>query len=196
MEQALRDEVVNFVEHWSQRTGLAVKRLLKWLDLPGGKYHAWRGRQGQPNGHNGAQPRHFWLLAGERKAIIAFAVAHPLGGYRRLTYRMLDADVVAVSPSSVYRVLKAAGLLGRQRAEPSGRGKGFEQPQRPHVHWHIDVSYINLAGTFGNWDVGNCGRTTKLGLCNIGLSNRTVTRDDPPFRPPRGFTPPTPGPPG
>ena len=27
-------------------------------------------------------------------------------------------------------------------------GKGFEQPLRPHEHWHIDVSYINICGTF------------------------------------------------
>jgi transposase InsO family protein len=148
VEQALRDEVVAFIEGWSQRTGLAVKQLLEWLDLSAGKYHAWRSRRGQPNGHNGAQPRGFWLLEAEREAIIAFAVAHPLEGYRRLAYMMLDADVVAVSPSSVYRVLKAAGLLGRQCPGPSGKGKGFAQPQRPHAHWHIDVSYINLAGTF------------------------------------------------
>jgi transposase InsO family protein len=148
VEPARRNAVVEFVGHWSQRTGLAVKRLLKWLDLPGGKYHAWRARQGQRNGHTGAQPRHFWRLEGEREALIAFAVAPPLEGYRRLTYRMLDADVVAVSPRSVSRVLKAAGLLGRQRAEPSAKGKGFEQPERPHAHGHIDVSYRNLAGTF------------------------------------------------
>jgi putative transposase len=30
---------------------------------------------------------------------------NPLEGYRRLTFMMLDADVVAVSPSSVWRVL-------------------------------------------------------------------------------------------
>jgi putative transposase len=148
VEQALREEVVDFIESWSQRTGLAVKQLLKWLDLPGGKYHDWRSRRGRANGHNGAQPRGFWLLESEREAIIAFAVGHPLEGYRRLSYMMLDADVVAVSPSSVYRVLKSAGLLGRQSGEPSSKGKGFEQPQQPHAHWHIDVSYINLAGTF------------------------------------------------
>ena len=148
MELALRDEVVDFIEGWSQRTGLAVKQLLKWLDLPGGKYHDWRARRGRPNGHNGAQPRGFWLLEGEREAIIAFAVGHPLEGYRRLTYMMLDADVVAVSPSSVYRVLRSAGLLGRQSGEPSRKGKGFEQPQQPYAHWHIDVSNINHAGTF------------------------------------------------
>jgi putative transposase len=61
---------------------------------------------------------------------------------------MLDADVVAVSPSSVYRVLKDAGLMQRHNSKPSLKGKGFQQPIRPHEHWHVDVSYINVAGTF------------------------------------------------
>jgi putative transposase len=61
---------------------------------------------------------------------------------------MLDADVVAVSPSSVYRVLKGAGLMQRHNSKPSLKGKGFRQPLRPHEHWHVDVSYINVAGTF------------------------------------------------
>jgi hypothetical protein len=41
---------------------------------------------------------------------------------------MLDADIVAVSPSSVYRVLKAAGKLAARGGEPSRKGQGFEQP--------------------------------------------------------------------
>jgi putative transposase len=61
---------------------------------------------------------------------------------------MLDADVVAVSPSSVYRVLRGAGLMQRNSAKPSTKGKGFQQPLRPHEHWHVDVSYLNIAGTF------------------------------------------------
>jgi hypothetical protein len=61
---------------------------------------------------------------------------------------LLDADVVAASPSSVYRVLKAAGLLERHNVRPSLKGKGFVQPLRPHEHWHVDVSYLNIGGTF------------------------------------------------
>lgn len=68
-------------------------------------------------------------------------------GYRCLSFMMLDADVVACSPSTVYRVLKAAGLLQRQH-NPSSKGKGFEQPLVPHEHWHVDVSYLNICGTF------------------------------------------------
>jgi transposase InsO family protein len=148
VEARLRDTVVAFVDRWSERTDIPVKRFLKWLGLAPGKYHDWKSRFGEANRHNGLQPRHFWLLDWEREAIIAFAATHPLEGYRRLAYMMLDGDVVAVSPSSVYRVLKTAGLLRRQAPKKSGKGDGFHQPERPHQHWHIDVSYINIAGTF------------------------------------------------
>jgi transposase InsO family protein len=84
----------------------------------------------------------------EKQAILDFHDRHPLDGYRTLAFMMLDDDVVAVSPSSVYRVLKAAGRLDRRRFSPSKKGTGFVQPKRAHAHWHIDVSHINVGGTF------------------------------------------------
>jgi len=61
---------------------------------------------------------------------------------------MIDADVVACSPSSVYRVLKKAGLLAGQTPQVTKKGTGFVQPLKPHQEWHVDVSYLNIAGTF------------------------------------------------
>ena len=61
---------------------------------------------------------------------------------------MLDADIVAVSPTSVWRVLGQAGLLSKWNGKPSKKGMGFEQPLAAHQHWHIDVSYINISGRF------------------------------------------------
>jgi len=84
----------------------------------------------------------------EKKAIVDFHAGHPLEGYRRLAFMMLDANVVAVSPSSVYRVLRDAGLMKKHNCKPSLKGKGFDQPAKPHQHWHVDVTYINIAGTF------------------------------------------------
>ncbi|MHC4575529.1 MAG: hypothetical protein ACYS76_15630, partial [Planctomycetota bacterium] len=49
----------------------------------------------------------------ERQAIINYYYDNPLEGYRRLCYMMMDADIVAVSASGVYRVLTNAGLLWR-----------------------------------------------------------------------------------
>jgi transposase InsO family protein len=84
----------------------------------------------------------------EREAIADFYREHPDEGHRRLTYMMIDADVVAASPSSVYRVLKQAELLNRWAQKPSKKGQGLPQPVKPHEHWHIDVAYINICGTF------------------------------------------------
>lgn len=93
-------------------------------------------------------PRDFWLEKWEQQRIIEYHKSHPHEGYRRLTFMMLDNDVVAVSPSSVYRVLKKAGFLQRWAPEPTQKGSGFVQPLKPHEHWHIDISYLNICGTF------------------------------------------------
>jgi transposase InsO family protein len=93
-------------------------------------------------------PRDGWLADWEKQAILDYHAKFPLEGYRRLAFMMLDDDVVAVSPSSVYRVLNAAGRLDRKWQKPSKKGTGFMQPLRAHEHWHVDVSYLNLGGTF------------------------------------------------
>lgn len=122
--------------------------MVNWIGLSRSKFYGWRQRYGRVNEHNGQVPRDFWLTDAERQAILAFYYDHPLDGYRRLTYMMMDADVTAVSPATTYRVLSHAGLLKRFAARPSKKGDGFKQPLKPHEHWHIDIAYLNISGTF------------------------------------------------
>jgi len=143
-----RDQVVDFVRRWSQKTEIGAGRFIRWLSMTASKFYSWRERYGRVNEHNGWIPRDFWLEEWEKQAIINFHRKNPLEGYRRLTFMMLDADEVAVSPASVWRVLSQAGLLNRWTGKPSRKGTGFEQPPGPHQHWHVDVSYINISGTF------------------------------------------------
>jgi len=144
----VRDQVVDFVRRWSEKAEISVGRFIRWLGITASKFYDWRQRYGRVNEHNGWVPRDFWLELWEKEAIIGFRLKNPLEGYRRLTFMMLDADVVAVSPASVWRVLKQAGLLSRWKRKSSRKGTGFEQPPQPHQHWHIDVSYINVCSTF------------------------------------------------
>ena len=144
----MRDQIVDFVRRWSEKTEIGVGRFIPWLGITASKFYDWRQRYGYVNEHNGWVPRDFWLEPWEKEAIIGFHQKNPLEGYRRLTFMMLDAEVVAVSPASVWRVLKQAGLLGRWKLNPSRKGTGFEQPPQPHLHWHVDISYINLSGAF------------------------------------------------
>lgn len=144
----VRDEIVCLVGTYAQRTGLAVARLIASIGITRERFYQWRERYGHDNNHNAPIPRDFWLLDSERQAIVAFHFDHPLEGYRRLTYMMIDRDVVAVSPSSVYRVLKEAGLIRTSDNKKSKKGTGFKQPSGPHKHWHVDVSYLNICGAF------------------------------------------------
>jgi hypothetical protein len=61
---------------------------------------------------------------------------------------MLNDDVAAVSPATVYRVLRAAGRLDRQPRTPSKKGTGFVQPLGPHMHCHIDIAVITIAKVY------------------------------------------------
>jgi transposase InsO family protein len=148
VEPDLRDQVVDFVEKWTEKTEISTERLIGWLKIGAGKFYAWRQRYGLPNQNNGKVPREHWLADEEKTAIIEFHKKYPLEGYRRLTYMMMDADVAAVSPASVWRVLSGAGLLQRFPRKPTKRGTGFEQPLQSHEHWHIDIAHINIHGTF------------------------------------------------
>jgi transposase InsO family protein len=139
---------VDYLHYWSAKTRLPTTWLVDRLGIGRSRYYDWRRRYGRVNEHNAWIPRDHWLLEEERQAILDFYRDHDQDGYRRVTYMMMDADLVAVSPSSVYRVLKAAGLLRAWARKASKKGTGFHQPTAPHQHWHTDISYINLCGTF------------------------------------------------
>ena len=136
------------MNRWHEKTGIPTKQLLRWAVISRSTYQKWQKDYGAVREDTRWIPRDFWLESWEREAIIAFAREHPQDGYRRLCYMMLDEGVVAVSPSTTYRVLKSAGLLQKWRRGRSKRGNGFNQPTGAHQHWHIDISHINICSTF------------------------------------------------
>jgi transposase InsO family protein len=92
-----RDEVIDFVNRWAEKTELPASRFVGWLGISSSKFYNWKTRYGKVNEHNAWIPRDHWLDDWEKKAILDFESQHPL---------------------------------------------------KPHEHWHIDVSYINISGTF------------------------------------------------
>jgi transposase InsO family protein len=122
--------------------------LVLWLGISLSKFYDWRKRYGKVNEHNAMIPRDHWLTEEEKQAILDYEREYPMEGYRRLAFMMLDDDVAAASPATVYRVLKSAHRLRRPSPANERKGKGFHQPRRPHRHWHIDFSHLNICGTF------------------------------------------------
>jgi putative transposase len=144
----IRDQVVDTLRSWAEKTEVPLGSLLAWAEIHSSTFNKWTRCYGKAYEHNGKVPRDHWLTDEEKQAIIKFYSDNPLNGYRRLTYMMMDANVVACSPSTVHRVLSAEGLLTRFGKRPSRKGMGFDQPLSAHDHWHVDVSYINIRGTF------------------------------------------------
>src|SRR5690606_37152773 len=113
--------VLRIVAEAVARTGWAVRRILKRLGIRRSVYYEWRDRALQkrlddlvPGGRCLSA-----VLPEEKEAVIAYALAHPKEGYRRLTWMMVDEDVACLSPASVYRVLNDADLLYRWKRSHS-----------------------------------------------------------------------------
>jgi hypothetical protein len=140
---------MDFVNARAEKTDIPARWFVGWLGIARSKFHDWRARCGKANEHNGKIPRDFWLEDWEKQAIIEFHDAHPDESYRRLTFMMPDADVVAVGPTSVWRVLREAGLLKPWNGKPSKKGTGFVQPLAAHEHWHTEKDcFAQTAGAF------------------------------------------------
>lgn len=149
VEPDIRDAVVQYVGRMRKRSALSKQWFIEKMDISMSKFHSWEKRYGQPNYHNGHLPRFFWTLKEEKVAILGYCRERITEGYRRLTYQMIDADIAAVSPSTVYRILKENGLLQRWNpGKPGCKGNGFTQPRKIHEHWHTDIAHVNVRGTF------------------------------------------------
>ena len=138
---------MNFIEHMTELTSFTKHEIVKQLSLNRATYYNWLGRREsdrltdiKPVGKNPER-----LLDWEKEAIRDFYLTYQQNGYRRITYMMIDQDVVYVSPSTVYRYLKSQGLLMRW-AEPMPIGPRPEYPKAPNEKWHTDLMIMNIDG--------------------------------------------------
>ncbi len=139
---------MDVINETQEHTELTTNWLLTQATIAKGRYYDWKKRYGKLNEHNGKVPRDHWLTSAEVELIVQWYQQHPFDGYRRCCYMMMDENVVAASPATVYRVLSKAGLLNNRNVRPSKKGTGFVQPLQAHDDWHIDIAYVNCGGTF------------------------------------------------
>ena len=135
------------VRYLKERAGFPVERSLTILGLPRATFFRWAKTDGKQEAPRASVPKSHYLLEWEKERIIEYKKAHPEVGYRRLAFMMLDEDVVAAAPSTVYRVLREAGLTTRWTQGGAPAKRGFVQPTRPHEQWHTDIAYLNIMGT-------------------------------------------------
>ena len=60
---------------------------------------------------------------------------------------MMDKDIVYIAPSTVYHILKSSNVMRGRNTKRSKKGTGFEQPLKPHEHWHSDITNVTIGDT-------------------------------------------------
>ena len=81
----------------------------------------------------------------EKQKVIDYALTHTELNHRELTYRMIDEDVVFMSASSVYRIMRKNNLL--RKKEPRERPEKWDSHERlsgPDQVWQTDLMVIKF----------------------------------------------------
>lgn len=144
---SVKEDILEFVKHVRKLTAMDKKVVLGHLGLKPSTYYNWSCRQ-QKYCLTDQKPlakNPYRLLDWEKQAIRDYYLEHQGHGYRRISYMMLDANIVSASPSTVYRYLKSEGLLMRW-APPFTTGPRPALPTAPNQKWHTDLMILVIGG--------------------------------------------------
>jgi putative transposase len=115
-------------------------------------YYRWRRLVSDRLPRKGGRPAWNRVLEQERRAILDQALAQPSLSPRELSYWLCDHADVAVSESTVRRVLKAEGLLRERPPEQAPAAKEFRhKTRRPNQMWQSDATRFLVPGWGHYW---------------------------------------------
>ena len=164
-----------------EESKLTNKKTLELLKLNSERYYRWKrnynkeGLEGLKNNKSNPKSCPHQLLDEEKEAIINYALEHPDVRHRKLAYNMQDEDVVYVSPSSVYRVLKEENLIPEQEYHEKQKSDGKIEVNEPDKMYHTDITYIPVADQHSYFISVLDGYSRKIIHGELSL---TMTADD------------------
>jgi putative transposase len=132
-----------------QRSGWPVKRTLAALGIAVRSYYRWRQEQAWAKALPSASPRPvppYEALSEEKLTVIAYARTHPALRHRELAWRMVDEDVAYLSPSTVYRILRASNLVCPWRRRIKRKRALEEKATRADQRWSTDLMHLQVGG--------------------------------------------------
>jgi len=145
----VKTEVLQMVE----RSPLPVRQTLQELKLSSATYYRWRRRYAE-KGLEGLRDllpkaRRVWnrLRDEERGFIVAYALEHPSLSPREVAARLVDLEGRFVPESTVYRVLREAGLVKPPEVQGFPAEKEYKvKTTVTNQLWHTDASYFFVVG--------------------------------------------------
>ena len=144
LQRAVHAEVVKT----KARSGWAAKRTLQCLGVSPASYYRWRKEaERQPEAESCTRPVQVYeATSAEQEAVRSYALRHPGIRHRELAWRMVDEDVACLSPSTVYRILKAKNLVSPWCRREKRKREEEEKPSRADEVWATDLMYLSVSG--------------------------------------------------
>lgn len=128
-----------------ERSGWRIRGTLKFLGVKRATYYSWIGRERTDRVEGDKiNTNPFTPLPEEKEKVIEYALNHQDLRHRELTWRMVDENVVCLSPSTVYRILKDNDLVKGWVKPIKRERKEREKPAVPNQKWQSDISYIKV----------------------------------------------------
>jgi len=147
--QAEKYEIIRLVEG----SNLGVKQTLRQLGVARSTFYSWYNRYLE-YGYDGladhsSGPKKFWnkIPVNERERIRDIALEHPDKTPRELAWHITDNEGYYVSESSVYRILKAYGLMTSPAFIVISAADKYKNPTtRINEMWQTDFTYLLVKG--------------------------------------------------
>ena len=145
----VKPEVLQLVE----RSPLPLSQTLKELQIAPSNYYRWRGKYAV-EGLAGLADRpsvlqRMWntLKREDREYVVRYALEHLSLSPREVATGLVDVEGRFVSESTVYRLLKKAGLIKAPRVKSFPAGKEYHtKTTRRNQLWQTDASYFFVSG--------------------------------------------------
>lgn len=146
---AEKTEIIRLVEH----SDLSVNRTLKQLGINKSTFYNWYQLY-QQHGPEGLYPirsnnRQRWnsIPQEQKNLVVELALEYPELSPRELSCKICDAQQLFISESSVYRILKAQGLITTPNHILMAAGDEFSQKTLfVHEMWQTDFTYFKVFG--------------------------------------------------
>lgn len=144
-----KEEIILLVE----RSELGVNRTLKQLGIPKTTFYKWynvyteKGLAGLENKNPGSRRQWNSIPQEEKNLVVSVALEFTDLSPRELSCKLSDERKVFISESSVYRILKANGLITSPAHILLAAGNEFEKKTRfVHEMWQTDFTYFKILG--------------------------------------------------
>ena len=121
--------------------GIHKSTFYKW-------YHAWL-KKGPDGLHPKRRTRQQWnsIPEPQKQMVVEIALDHPVLSPRELSVKITDEQKIFISESSVYRILKAKGLITTPAHILLSASNEFNNKTRfVHEMWQTDFTYFKIQG--------------------------------------------------